>query len=80
MLNFDTMITPVIVKIFYVITTLIGMLIGLRLMFTSYTAFPSLMGLGIVVASPFITRIGCEGMIVLFKIHENLNKLANKID
>lgn len=42
------------------------------------SGFETLGGLLIIVASPFVNRIWCEGMIVIFKIHENLNKIANR--
>ncbi|WP_353368437.1 DUF4282 domain-containing protein, partial [Aliiglaciecola sp. NS0011-25] len=37
-----------------------------------------LVGLGIIVAGAIGARIWCELLIVLFKIHENLQKIANK--
>lgn len=82
MLNFDTMITPTIIKIIYVIVTGIGMLFGATVFLMGLSGggsgFETLGGLLIIVASPFVNRIWCEGMIVIFKIHENLNKIANR--
>lgn len=82
MLNFDTMITPTIIKIIYVIVTGIGMLFGVTVFLMGLSGggsgFETLGGLLIITASPFVNRIWCEGMIVIFKIHENLNKIANR--
>lgn len=83
MLNFDTMITPTIIKFIYAVTTIIGIIVGLGMIFTGFNAYYGggirvFMGLIVVIASPFINRIWCEGLIVIFKIHENLAKIANK--
>ncbi len=37
-----------------------------------------LAGLGIIIFGAIGSRIWCELLIVLFKIHENLQKIANK--
>lgn len=73
MLNFDTMITPSVIKFIYYFFSGLGILIGLLTMNDSV-----LLGLLIAVMTPFMARISCEGIIVIFKIHENLSKIANK--
>lgn len=83
MLNFDTMITPTIIKIIYAITTVLGILLGLWMIFSGFNSYYGgglkvFIGLIVVAAAPFVTRISCESMIVIFKIHEHLNKMANK--
>lgn len=73
MLNFDTMITPSVIKFIYYFFSGLGIIIGLVTMNESVLA-----GLLIAVIAPFMTRITCEGIIVIFKLHENLSKIANK--
>lgn len=82
MLNFDTMITPSIIKIIYAIVTGIGMLIGLFWVIRGLTApygggASVLAGLIVIVVSPLLIRVSCESLIVIFKINDNLNKIAS---
>ncbi|MEH8022415.1 MULTISPECIES: DUF4282 domain-containing protein [Rheinheimera] len=75
-LFFDSMLTPKIITFVYWLM-LIGVVIsGLGAMFTAYGSFWS--GLGILVFGSIGVRIWCELLIVLFKIHDNLRKLADK--
>lgn len=74
-LFFDSMLTPKIITFVYWLM-LLGVLIGgLGSMF-GFGGFWS--GLGILVFGSIGVRIWCELLIVLFKIHENLKKLADK--
>lgn len=75
-LFFDSMLTPKIITFVYWLM-LIGVVIsGLGAMFTAYGSFWS--GLGILIFGSIGVRIWCELLIVLFKIHDNLRKLADK--
>jgi len=81
MLNFDKMITPTIIKLIYIVVTVIVMIIGLFVFISGMGGYGSgaqvFLGLILIVSSPFINRIWCEAMIVIFKINENLAKIAN---
>lgn len=69
---FDSMITPKIITFVYWLM-LVGILVsGLGMMFGG----SFLGGLGMIVGGAIGTRIWCELLIVLFKIHENLQSLA----
>lgn len=81
MLNFDTMITPSIIKFIYALFSGIGILIGFFTFAGGLTSnygggMRVFMGLVIMLASPFLIRVGCESLIVIFKINENLAKLV----
>lgn len=74
---FDSMLTPKIITFVYWVL-LLGILVsGLSAMFTQ-SGGGFLAGLGIIVFGAIGTRIWCELLIVLFKIHGNLQKLADK--
>lgn len=73
---FDSMLTPKIIIFIYWLG-LISVIIGaLGSMFSGYGGFWS--GLGILLFGLIGTRIWCELLIVLFKINENLQKIANR--
>jgi hypothetical protein len=61
---------------------LLGLVItGFKTMFGGYGGFSFLtlvMGLGIIIGGGIATRIFCELLIVIFKIHENLKIVADK--
>ena len=71
---FDSMLTPKIITFVYWLLLISILLSGLGTMFT--TSFFA--GLGILIFGAIGVRIWCELLIVLFKIHENLRKLADK--
>ncbi|EGI73169.1 MULTISPECIES: DUF4282 domain-containing protein [Pseudoalteromonas] len=74
---FDSMLTPKIITFVYWLI-LIGTLIsGVTTMFAKYGG-GFISGLAIIVGGAIGARIWCELLIVLFKIHENLQKIANK--
>ncbi|MDP4536778.1 DUF4282 domain-containing protein [Alkalimonas collagenimarina] len=73
-LFFDSMLTPKIITFVYWLLLLGVLLSGLGTMFT--TSFFA--GLGILIFGAIGVRIWCELLIVLFKIHENLRRLADK--
>lgn len=76
---FDSMLTPKIITFVYWLMLLGCVVSGLGAMFSSYGG-GFFTGLGILVGGAIASRIWCELLIVLFKIHENLQKLANKSD
>ncbi|WNO60834.1 DUF4282 domain-containing protein [Rheinheimera sp. MMS21-TC3] len=73
---FDSMLTPKIITFVYWLLLLAVLISGLGAMFTQYGSFVS--GVGILVLGSIGVRIWCEMLIVLFKIHENLRKIADK--
>lgn len=74
---FDSMITPKIITFIYWLLVLASLITGLNAMFSQYGG-GFLYGLGIIIAGSVGSRIWCELMIVLFKIHENLQSIARK--
>lgn len=80
-LNFDSMVTPKIITLIYWLS-IIGVVIGgVGSMFAGYQGFTFgsfMMGLGIIVGGFLMVRIYCELFIVIFKINQNLSKIANR--
>ena len=78
---FDAMLTPKIITFVYWLLLLFAVIVGLGSMFGGYggvTFGKFLMGFGIIVGGAVGARIWCELSIVLFKIHENIKKVADK--
>ncbi|CAH0280152.1 MULTISPECIES: DUF4282 domain-containing protein [unclassified Pseudomonas] len=73
---FDAMLTPKIITFVYWLMLLSVVVSSVTMMFGAYGSF--LGGLGTLIGGAIGARIGCELMIVLFKIHENLQKIANR--
>lgn len=74
---FDSMLTPKIITFVYWLMLLGTLFSGLGSMFAGYGG-GILAGLGIIIGGAIASRIWCELMIVLFKIHENLQKITDK--
>lgn len=74
---FDSMLTPKIITFIYWLMLLGCLVSGLSAMFTQYGG-GFFTGLGIIVFGSIGSRIWCELLIVLFKIHENLKTIAEK--
>ena len=80
-LFFDNMLTPKIITFVYWLLLLVAVVSGIGAMFTGYSGvtFGSfIMGIGIAIAGAVGARIWCELLIVLFKINENIKKIADK--
>jgi hypothetical protein len=78
---FDSMLTPKIITFVYWLALFGVVVSGLVSMFAGYgglTFGKFLMGLVIIVGGAIGARIWCELLIVLFKIHENIRRLAEK--
>lgn len=78
---FEEMIVPKIITFVYWLALLFAVVSGLGTMFGGYEGVSFgkfLSGLGIMVGIALVARIWCELTIVLFKIHENIHKIANK--
>jgi hypothetical protein len=80
-LFFDSMLTPKIITVVYWLLLFFVVVGGIGSMFAGYggMSFGSfLTGLGMIVLGVIGARIWCELLIVLFKIHENIRKLADR--
>ncbi len=76
---FDSMLTPKIITFVYWLMLLGALVSGITTMFAYYGG-GFWAGLGIVIGGAIGARIWCELLIVLFKIHENLQKIVNKAE
>lgn len=68
----DVMLTPKIITFIYWLWVVIAVIGGIVLLFTGSL----LTGLTALVGGIISARITCELLIVVFKIHENLKKIA----
>lgn len=68
----DVMLTPKIITFIYWLWVVIAVIGGIVLLFTGSL----LTGLTALVGGIIAARITCELLIVVFKIHENLKKIA----
>jgi hypothetical protein len=87
---FDSMLTPKIITFVYwfmLLGSLVsGVTVGIGIIFTPYGGgilsslgiFGVFTGLAIIVCGAVSSRILCELLVVLFKINENLQNIANK--
>jgi hypothetical protein len=78
---FNTMLTPKIITFVYWLFLFFAVVSGVTMMFGGYgglTFGKFLAGIGIIIGGGVGARIWCELMIVLFKIHENIKKIAEK--
>ena len=73
-LNYEYMITPGILKIISYIGAVIAIIAGL---FTAFTA-DLVGGLAVAVGGPIVLRIYAELMLVIFELHKEVRKIANK--
>lgn len=81
-IQFDKMITPTIIKFIFWAGVGLSVLFGLITIISGATSnfgggAQVLIGLVTIVLGPLVVRIYCELLIVLFKMHESLNKIAN---
>lgn len=74
LLSFDTMLTPTIIVVVYWLGLLGTLISSLGLIFNGSI----LAGIGALIGGAIGVRIWCELLIVIFKINENLQKLANR--
>ena len=76
---FDSMLTPKIITVIYWLLLVAVVISGLTTMFSEYGG-SIFAGLGILIGGAVGARVWCELMIVMFKIHENLQKIAQSKD
>ena len=82
-LYFDEMITPVIIKVIFWIGVALAVISGLGMIVSGIGSrygggIQVLIGLLTIVIGPFLVRIWCEIMVVLFEIHKNLVEINRK--
>lgn len=73
-LKYEYMITPGILKIISYIGAVIAVIAGL---FTAFTA-DLFGGLAVAVGGPIVLRIYAELMLVVFELHKEVRKIANR--
>lgn len=73
-MKFEKMITPSIIQIIFIISVVISILTGIVFLIGD-NAF---LGLVIIVLGPLLSRINCELIIIIFKIHESLQIISRK--
>ena len=79
LLYFDSMLTPKIITFVFWLMLLVTVVFGLGTMFGGGLTFAKLLSGLLGMAMRVVgARISCEILIVLFKIHENIKKLAEK--
>ena len=80
LLVFEDMLTPKIITVVYWIALFAVVMSGLFTIFAGPSGFlvNLVTGLLIIVFGGLLMRIYCELMIVLFKINENVKKLADR--
>jgi hypothetical protein len=80
-LFFDAMLTPKVVTLVYWLLLVTAVIAGLGSMFYmgfQYMSFGTFVrGLAITVGGAIGARIWCELVIVLFKLNENVQRIAN---
>jgi len=80
-LFFDSMLTPKIITFVYWLLLIVAVVVGIGSWSAGYGGFTFgkfMMGLGIIIGGGVGARIWCELLIVLFKINENIKKMADK--
>ena len=77
LLFFEKMVTPKVINVVYWFMLASAIFSALAMMFSQYGG-GFLPGLFILISGVVGARIFCELLIVLFKINENLQKMADK--
>ena len=76
-IKFDKMLTPIIIQVIFWIGVVVSVLFGLGMIFSGMRSMfgggsAVFMGLVWLVLGPVMTRVYCELLIVVFKIHDSL--------
>lgn len=75
---FDEMLTPKIITLIYWLLLLLVVISGLGIFISDLSLVSFIGGLFTIILGAAFARIWCEILIVIFKIHENLRKVAEK--
>lgn len=73
----DSMLTPKLITFIYWISILAAIIAGGG-MIANGTEMQAGMGVAVLFGVPILVRLWCELWVVIFKIHENLKKIADK--
>jgi len=79
------MITPTIIKVLYVLGIIALIIVGIVMIVEGANSYYGsnnevLIGFGIIILGNLLWRIICEGIILMFSIHERLGSIDKKID
>ena len=66
--SFDKMITPIIIKVIFLLGIIASVIAGFTQFFSEYGSF--WYGIMVLIIGPILVRIYCELLIVVFSIHE----------
>lgn len=84
-MSFNDFITTKIIKILYIISIVVSIILGLVIIFSGFATNSGAMGIFFLILGPAVafiniimSRIWLELIIVIFKIAENTNRIANK--
>ena len=72
-LNYQYMITPGVLKILSYVAIAVCVIAGIFTLFVE-----PISGIGMIVLGPIVARIYTELMLVIFEIHSELKKIADK--
>ncbi len=75
---FDEMLTPKIITLIYWLLILLVVISGLGIFISDLSFVSFIGGLFTIILGAAFARIWCEILIVIFKIHENIRKVADK--
>ena len=78
--SLDDMLTPKIITLIYWLGLIGCGLAGLGTLMSMRSFFGLVAGIIIALVGAIVVRINCELLIILFKIHENLKRLADNSD
>ena len=78
LLYFDEMLTPKIITVIYWLLLFITVVSGLGTMIGGSGIVGFLGGVLLIVFGAIGARVWCEILIVIFKIHQNLKRIADK--
>jgi len=77
--SFRTLITPDIIKILYVLGFIALTIVGFVMMVNYYETYELFIGLGVILVGNILWRLLCEGIILMFNVHEILDSIEKKI-
>ncbi|MBU1171775.1 MAG: DUF4282 domain-containing protein [Proteobacteria bacterium] len=77
-LVFETMVTPKLITFIYWILLVLIVMGGIGYIFSNFSIMRVIVGVGMIAGGGVCARIYCELLIVIFKINENIKKIADK--
>jgi len=82
-LRFETMLTPMLIRFVFYIGSVLLILAGILAIYSGANARYGgggqvLGGLGMMFAGPFLLRIACEQILVLFGIYDRLAEIRDQ--